>query len=128
MVTAMSEMFGVFNIMSLISVGMFFLVGAIFIFVFVKIISGWNKNNKSPRLSVEAKIVDKRAHTSHHHHNQNGHMHTSTSTYYYVTFEVQSGDRMELSVPGNEFGLLAVGDIGTLSFQGTRYLGFERKY
>ncbi|MBQ3605380.1 MAG: DUF2500 domain-containing protein, partial [Muribaculaceae bacterium] len=85
-------------------------------------------NNNSPRLSVDAKIVDKRSHTSHHHHNHNGHMHTSSSTSYYVTFEVQSGDRMELKVPRSEFGLLVEGDEGVLSFQGTRYLGFERKY
>ena len=106
---------------------MFFLVIGMFIFVFVKNISEWVNNNNSPRLTVEAKIVDKRSHTSHHHHNHNGHMHTSSSTSYYVTFEVQSGDRMELKVPRSEFGLLVEGDEGMLSFQGTRYLGFERK-
>jgi len=31
-------------------------------------------------------------------------------------------------VPRSEFGLLVEGDEGVLSFQGTRYLGFERKY
>ena len=107
---------------------MFFLVIGMFIFVFVKNISEWVNNNNSPRLSVDAKIVDKRSHTSHHHHNHNGHMHTSSSTSYYVTFEVQSGDRMELKVPRSEFGLLVEDDEGVLSFQGTRYLGFERKY
>lgn len=114
-------MFGMFYVV-------FFLVIAMFIFVFVKGISEWVNNNNSPRLSVDAKIVDKRSHTSHHHHNHNGHMHTSSSTSYYVTFEVQSGDRMELKVPRSEFGLLVEGDEGVLSFQGTRYLGFERKY
>ena len=114
-------MFGMFYVV-------FFLVIAMFIFVFVKGISKWVHNNNSPRLSVDAKIVDKRSHTSHHHHNHNGHMHTSSSTSYYVTFEVQSGDRMELKVPRSEFGLLVEGDEGVLSFQGTRYLGFERKY
>lgn len=106
---------------------MFFLVMGMFIFVFVKNISEWVNNNNSPRLTVEAKIVDKRSHTSHHHHNHNGHMHTSSSTSYYVTFEVQSGDRMELKVPRSEFGLLVEGDVGMLSFQGTRYLEFDRK-
>lgn len=114
-------MFGMFYVV-------FFLVIAMFIFVFAKGISEWAHNNNSPRLSVDAKIVDKRSHTSHHHHNHNGHMHTSSSTSYYVTFEVQSGDRMELKVPRSEFGLLVEGDEGVLSFQGTRYLGFERKY
>jgi hypothetical protein len=33
---------------------------------------------------------------------------------------------MELLVPGNQFGLLIEGDHGKLSFQGTRFLSFER--
>lgn len=41
---------------------------------------------------------------------------------YYATFQVESGDRMELSVSGTEYGLLAEGDMGKLTFQGTRYL------
>ena len=51
---------------------------------------------------------------------------TSTFTSYYVTFQVESGDRMEFEVDGSDYGLLMQGDIGKLSFQGTRYLGFER--
>ena len=43
-----------------------------------------------------------------------------------VTFQVESGDRMEFEVDGSDYGLLVQGDIGKLSFQGTRYLGFER--
>ena len=53
-------------------------------------------------------------------------MHTTSSTRYYATFQVESGDRMELYIPRNEYGLLAEGDRGKLTFQGTRYLGFER--
>ena len=44
-----------------------------------------------------------------------------------VTFQVESGDRIELQVKGNEYGMLVEGDYGKLSFQGTRYLGFERQ-
>ena len=44
----------------------------------------------------------------------------------YVTFQVESGDRMELSIDGSEYGLLAEGDEGVLTLQGTRYLGFDR--
>ena len=51
---------------------------------------------------------------------------TSTFTSYYVTFQVEIGDRMEFEVDGSDYGLLMQGDIGKLSFQGTRYLGFER--
>lgn len=45
----------------------------------------------------------------------------------YVTFQVESGDRMELNVSGTEYGMLIEGDYGELTFQGTRYLGFVRK-
>ncbi|MBD5156664.1 MAG: DUF2500 domain-containing protein, partial [Butyrivibrio sp.] len=49
-------------------------------------------------------------------------------TSYYVTFQVESGDRIELRVSTQEYGMLAEGDFGRLSFQGMRYLGFERMY
>ena len=101
---------------------MFILVFGIFIVTIVRGISQWNKNNNSPRLTVQALVVSKRTHVSHHHHDH--HVHHSTS--YYVTFQVESGDRMELHMTGSEYGLLAEGDMGYLSFQGTRYLGFER--
>ena len=100
----------------------FFLVIAMLIFVFVKRIGEWVNNNNSPRLSVDAKIVDKRM-TTHHHHSDEDHHDTYS---YHITFEVQSGDRMELKVPRSEYGLLVKGDEGVLTFQGTRYLGFER--
>ena len=49
-----------------------------------------------------------------------------TSTFYYVTFQFESGDRTEFSLGGTQFGMLVEADIGMLTFQGTRYLGFER--
>jgi len=117
------NMFGAFPIMFLI---MFFLVFGIIIFVILKGILQWNKNNNSPRLSTEATIVTKREDVSHH-HSSNNDMMDSTSTTYYVTFQVPSGDRMELHVSGSEFGMLAEGDVGTLTFQGTRYISFIRR-
>ena len=119
--------FGLFQIMfSLVFVAVF----GMFIITAVKGISQWNKINHSPRLTVPATVVAKRTNVSHHHHNHgsNGMHHTTRSTTYYVTFQVESGDRMELHVAGHEFGMLIEGDRGMLSFQGTRYLGFERKY
>lgn len=116
--------FGMFGVMfSLV----FVIVIGMFIVIAVKGISQWNKNNHSPRLTVPATVVSKRTNVSHHHnHHGNGMHHSSTSTSYYVTFEVESGDRMELHMTGQEFGLLVEGDRGNLTFQGTRYLGFER--
>ena len=45
---------------------------------------------------------------------------------YYVTFQTERGDRMEFQVSGTEYGMFAEGDTGRLTFQGTRYLAFER--
>ena len=105
----------------------FILVIGTFIVTAVRGISQWNKNNNSPRLTVPALVVAKRTNvTRHHHGGANGHHHHHTSTTYYATFQVESGDRMELHMTGNEYGMLVEGDQGNLSFQGTRYLGFER--
>lgn len=106
----------------------FVLVIGTFIVTAVKGIGQWNKNNNSPRLTVPATVVSKRTNvTRHHHGGANGHHHHHTSTTYYVTFQVESGDRMELHVAGHEYGLLVEGDNDRLTFQGTRYLGFERQ-
>ena len=117
--------FGVFGLMFYL---VFFAIFGMFIVFAVKGISQWNKNNHSPKLTVPAKVVAKRTNVSHHNHNHGttGMHHTTHSTTYYVTFQVESGDRMELHVAGQEFGLLVEGDEGKLTFQGTRYLGFER--
>ena len=104
---------------------MFFLVLSIFVVSFARIIGEWIKNNNSPRLTVDATIVAKRD-QMHRHTSSNGHTHRSYS--YHATFQFESGDRLELRVPSNEYGLLVEGDVGKLTFQGTRYLSFERKY
>ncbi len=119
--------FGIFGIFFFL---VFFMTFGVFIFAFVKGIKQWNKNNHSPRLTVPATIVAKRADVSRHRHRSHntGMHHTSRSTTYFVTFQVESGDRMELQMAGHEYGLLIEGDRGLLTFQGTRYLGFERKF
>lgn len=109
----------------------FFCVCAVILFVIVKNISTWNKNNHSPRLTVPATVVTKRTQVTQQQHANAGDptgahgFSTTTSTSYYVTFQVESGDRMELRMSRSEYGLLAEGDQGNLSFQGTRYLEFE---
>ena len=122
--------FSAFDVMFVL---MFGVILVLFIVTAVRGISTWSKNNHSPRLTVEATVVSKRQNTSVHHHNNAGDatgahgIHTTTSTTYYATFQVASGDRMELRVDGREYGQLAEGDFGELTFQGTRYLGFERR-
>ena len=114
--------FSVFQILFTLA---FILIFGVFIVTAVKGIRQWNKNNHSPRLTVPATVVAKRTNVSHH-RGAADHHHRYTSTTYHVTFQVESGDRMELDVQGHEYGLLVEGDRGKVSFQGTRYLGFER--
>ena len=98
----------------------FTLFFAIFIATFVRNMRHWHKNNQAPRLTVSAAVVTKRTHHS-------GSSRSSGTTRYYATFEVESGDRFELMLDGYEYGLLIEGDRGRLTFQGTRFLGFERE-
>lgn len=100
-----------------------------FLVMLVQGIGQWSKNNQSPRLTVGALVTAKRTSVTrhHHHHGAGGVGHTTHSTAYYATFQVESGDRMELRLSGSEYGQLAEGDRGYLTFQGTRYLGFERE-
>ena len=118
--------FGMFGVMFTV---VFVLILGVILITLVRSIGQWSKNNHSPRLTVDAKVVAKRSNVSRHHHSGGAnHMgHTSTSTTYYVTFEVCSGDRMELRLQGHEYGLIVEGDWGELTFQGTRFLGFTRK-
>ena len=67
----------------------FILILGVIVIMVVKNIATWNKNNNSPRLTVEAKVMSKRTAITHHHDSM-------SSTRYYVTFQVDSGDRMEL--------------------------------
>ena len=110
----MEILFGIFPIM-------FF---AVFGLVFFTIISTLAKgakqnrqNNASPRVTAPAQVVTKRTQV------RGDHAHTT----YFATFQFESGDRLELEIPRDRFGYLVEGDKGKLTFQGTRYLGFERR-
>lgn len=119
-----NTMFSVFPILFTCA---FAVILIIFILGAVKGIGQWSKNNAQPVLVVSAKLVSKRTDVSSSMHTDSDSFnHTHTSTYYYLTFEVETGSRMEFHVSGKEYGVLAEGDSGKLKFQGTRYLGFER--
>ena len=99
------------------------LFSVMFCFVFGMIISSFFKqsrenrnNNNSPRITSDASVVAKRTKV------WGDHSHTT----YFATFQFESGDRLELEVPHNRFGYLVEGDKGKLTFQGTRFLNFER--
>lgn len=121
MFSAFSFFDSVFPVLFTVIFLVFFIM---FIVTAVRNIGRWHKNNNSPRLSVPAIVTAKRTDVSPH-HNTNTHM-TRSSTWYYATFQVESGDRMEFPLSSSEYAMLAEGDRGTLSFQGTRFLSFTR--
>ena len=100
-------------------VTIFILFLTVFVLVLVRGVRQAHRNNQSPVLVIEALVVSKRQHIS------RTYEHLSTS--YYATFEAETGSRMELELSATDFGLLAEGDRGRLTFQGTRYLGFQRR-
>lgn len=110
-----------FSLVPIFITTVFIIVIGFIIFTIVSGIGQWSKNNNSPRLTVPAHVVTKRAHTS------GGSGDSSATTKYYVTFQVESGDRIEFHMKATEYGMLAEGDVGMLTFQGTRYIEFDRK-
>jgi len=96
------------------------MIGMIIFFIF-SAVKGARYNNSQPITPVEAKVLTKRTEVS---GGGNDHM---ASTCYYVTFEFLNGERFELSIPNSQFGFLVEGDRGILTFQGNRYISFERK-
>ena len=120
-----------FLVESFIPIIFIIVIGTI-IFQAVRGIITWNSNNQSPIRSVEARVTSKRADIKRHNNVNHGpggihHNHPSTSTTYYVTFQFDSNQRLEFRISGKEYGQLAEGDSGKLSYQGSRYLDFERR-
>ncbi len=116
-----------FSIVPVIVIIGFILVFGIIIVRSIQSAKQWKRNNESPVLTVDATVVTKRADVrSHHNTGADNIHHRSSSTTYYATFEVTSGDRLEFEIKDTEYGILVEKDIGRLTFQGTRYLGFER--
>lgn len=115
-----------FSLMDFLFPIMFFSVFIMFMIVFVgsivKSLRQKRQNDQSPILTVDVIIIDK--YTDVHSHRHDNHRHYNTT--FYVTFEVESGDRLVLEVNEQDYGYLIVNDKGKLTFQGTRYLGFER--
>ena len=106
-------------------------IGVVFVLVIGTIlfraargVAEWSHNNSLPVLSVPARVVSKRADTSGRVWSNSG---GRVSTDYYATFELGTGQRLEFGLAGSEYGLLAEGDEGTLTYQGTRYKGFQRR-
>ena len=71
---------------TLVTIG-FVVIGLFFIVMLVRSVAGWHKNNRSPRLTVNAQVVAKRIDVNHYRTANAGDMtgahgyHTSSSTW-----------------------------------------------
>jgi len=97
------------------------------LFAIINGIKTWLWDNKQPVQTLPAKVVSKRLDDS----NQDTTLDDdgvrgNVGPTYYATFELNSGERHRFFVAGSEYDMLAEGDAGTLTFQGTRYKGFVR--
>ena len=117
----MTEFFKYFKLIGIFAILLVAVISVLIVVMSIGVFSNKRKNRKSPILKAKAKVVSKRMHYS------KSRNFDSLDTYCYATFEVESGERLELSVPYNEYGLLVEGDQGVLELQGTIFLNFVRK-
>jgi hypothetical protein len=110
-----------FNAMPAIVGIIFIIVTGGFIFTIGKGISQYASNKAQPVVTVPARVITKRTHT------WGGAGDASANTSYYVTFEMESGERIEMPVSGNFYGLHTEGDVGMLKHQGTQMISYERE-
>ena len=117
-----------FALVPIVIVVFFIAMAAVIISAAVKRTAEWKKNSESPVIKINAKVAAKRTDVSI--HRGMGGNHSSrpvySNTVYYATFETEDGTRTEFKVKDTDYGMLAEGDSGVLTYQGTRFAGFER--
>ena len=116
MITMHPGGFGFFGAFPILFFAVFALVFIIIAGSIIQSFKQKHKDDNSPRITCETTVVTKRTHV------RGDHAHTT----YYATFQFESGDRQELEVPHDQFGYLVDGDKGKLTFQGSRFVSFQR--
>ncbi|MFD1955074.1 DUF2500 domain-containing protein [Paenibacillus thailandensis] len=102
----------------------FFLIAAViagtFLFIVVRGLRTWSSNNAAEPETRSCKVAAKRTEV------WGGSGDSSANTSYFITFEFHDGSRKELPVRGADYGMIAEGDYGIVTFQGTRFKHFDR--
>lgn len=96
------------------------MIVGVLVFHLLRGLAEWLRNNQSPRETKQATVVAKRFQVS------GGQQHPSQTTYY-LTFEFLDRQRLEYRVKASIFGQLVEGDRGILTYQGSRFLDFDRQ-
>jgi hypothetical protein len=98
----------------------FTLVVGTFLFVIIKGLKSWMSNNAAEIVKKRCKVVGKRTEV------WGGSGDSSANTNYFITFEFEDITRKELHVNAKHYGLIAEGDLGELTYKGTRFKEFIR--
>ena len=102
-----------------------FVAAAVFvIYAMVKSLKEWHENNQKPIEKVKSKVTSKRKSTRRRSSRRGSG--SSFKIIYFATFELEDRSRMEFIVGDSIYGMIAEGDIGYLTKQGTRFHDFER--
>lgn len=97
-------------------------VGAALLILALWVRAWWRRRTEI--VSVQARLVAKRISTAGLVSRRSD---SQVYTSYFATFEMNDGERVEFQLYDRDYGLLVEGDEGVLSYQGTRWHGFERK-
>jgi len=112
--------FGIgFVIVAIMIIFIFLLITVVFIMSISKSFSR-RTDNQAIKQSVFAEVIGKRtlyAQT----------INNVRNVIYYVTFQTENAERIELHVPEDEYGLLIEGDKGQLVFHRKEFYSFDRK-
>ena len=113
-----------FRIAPILFTGAIILFASLILKRIVKELQLWHQNNQCPVQTVEvivaAKWIDEVRYT------EPGTHHETISTFYYVLFEAEDSSSIEFGVREREYDMFTEGEKGQLTFQGTRYQGFEK--
>ncbi len=88
-----------------------------------------NKNKRVPRRTEEAAVIGKTTEKTIWRHDPTDVTGLRNSHYirYYIVFRTKDSGQVTLKVSAGEFNRVQEGQAGTLTFQGSHYLGFEER-
>lgn len=90
----------------------------------------WLKDKSSPKITTMAKIISKETHKIKHASNRVAGIgrRKTYSDEYYITFQLEHNNTLKLFIrTEEEYEHLHEGDKGKLTFQGKRYINFEKE-
>ena len=88
-------------------------LGIAIVYGIMRFVRKTEEKKQKPEVTLEAKVAAKR-------------IDTSASPLYYAVFDLEDGQRLELRVSEEIYGLLGREDLGRLTYRGQEFVRFER--